>query len=202
MLKVGLTGGIGCGKSTAVEQFRAYGVPIIDADKLARSLMEAGQPALQKVVSFFGTSFLLEDGSLNRHLLKEEIFKHPESRLKLEAIIHPLVREAIIKQLNQLLDADYVVVDIPLLVEKGYCSLFDRIVVVDCLPQQQLERVSLRDQLDEKILQSIIKTQASRENRLKMATDVLDNTGNIDLLTKQLVDLHHKLIKCSALLQD
>lgn len=194
MLKVGLTGGIGCGKSTAVEQFRAYGVPIIDADELAKSLMEAGQPALQKIVSIFGDSFLQEDGSLNRSMLKDEIFKRPESRLKLETIVHPLVREAITEQLNQLSDADYVVVDIPLLVEKGYCALFDRIVVVDCLPQQQFERVSLRDQLDEKIIQSIIKIQASREDRLKVATNVLDNTGNVDLLTMQLVDLHHKFI--------
>jgi len=198
MLKVGLTGGIGCGKSTAVSYFTQWGIPIIDADKIAKALLEPEQPALQAIAALFGADFLHQDGSLHREKLKKEVFSNPESLQKLEAITHPLVRNAIIQRLdalNQQSDVPYAVVDIPLLVEKGYCSLFDHIVVVDCLPQQQIERVSQRDNIEQPIIQSIMKAQANRTERLNKATDVLNNTGNVDQLYSQIIALHSRLIE-------
>jgi dephospho-CoA kinase len=196
MLNVGLTGGIGCGKSTAVRYFMQLDIPVIDADKIAKALLEAKQPTLQAIATLFGAGFLHEDGSLHREKLKKEVFSHPESLQKLEAIMHPQVRKIIIQQLNvlnQQYDVPYAVVDIPLLVEKGYCSLFDHIVVVDCLPQQQIERVSRRDKMDQPIIQSIMKVQASRTERLNKATDVLDNTADVEQLYEQIVALHARL---------
>ncbi len=198
MLKVGLTGGIGCGKSTATSYFMQLDIPVIDADKIAKALLEPEQPTLQAIVTLFGADFLHQDGSLHRAKLKKEVFNHPESLQKLEAITHPQVRKAIIQQLkvlNQQSDVSYAVVDIPLLVEKGYCSLFDHIVVVDCLPQQQIERVSQRDKMDQPIIQSIMKVQASRTERLNKATDVLNNTEGVDQLYAQIVALHARFIE-------
>ena len=193
MLNIGLTGGIGCGKSTAVRYFMQLDVPVIDADKIAKALLEPKQPTLQAIATLFGADFLHQEGSLHREKLKKEVFSRPKSLQKLEAIMHPQVRKVIIQQLsvlNQQSDAPYAVVDIPLLVEKGYCSLFDHIVVVDCLPQQQIERVSQRDNVDQPIIQSIMKVQASRTERLNKATDVLNNTGDVDQLYAQIVALH------------
>ena len=196
MLKIGLTGGIGCGKSTAVRYFMQLDIPVIDADKIAKALLEPKQPTLHAIATLFGVDFLHQDGSLHREKLKKEIFSHPKSLQKLEAIMHPQVRKAIIQQLgvlNKQSDTPYAVVDIPLLVEKGYCSLFDHIVVVDCLPQQQIERVSQRDKVDQPIIQSIMKVQASRTERLNKATNVLNNTGDVDQLYAQIIALHAQL---------
>jgi dephospho-CoA kinase len=201
MVKVGLTGGIGCGKSTAVSYFTQLGIPVIDADKIAKALLAPEQPALQSIAALFGADFLPKDGSLHREKLKKEVFSNPESLQKLEAITHPQVRNAIIQQLNvlnQQADVSYAVVDIPLLIEKGYCSLFDHIVIVDCLPQQQIERVSQRDKIDQSIIQSIMQVQASRTERLNKATDVLNNTGDVDQLYSQVITLHSRLIEADT----
>ncbi|HHL18127.1 MAG TPA: dephospho-CoA kinase [Thiothrix sp.] len=198
MLKVGLTGGIGCGKSTAVRYFMQLDIPVIDADKIAKTLLEPKQPTLHAIATLFGADFLHQDGSLHREKLKKEVFSCSESLQKLEAIMHPQVRKVIIQQLsilNKQSDVPYAVVDIPLLVEKGYCSLFDHIVVIDCLPQQQIERVSQRDKMDQPIIQSIMKVQASRTERLNKATNVLNNIGDVDQLYAQIVALHAQLTR-------
>lgn len=184
---------MGCGKSTAVKYFAQLGIPVLDADKIARSLLEPNQPTLQAIIDAFGKSFLQRDGRLNRAALKAEVFNDPKALQKLESITHPRVREVIVQQLehlNQHSHAAYALVDIPLLVEKGYCCLFDHIVVVDCVPQQQLERVSSRDNMDQTIIQSIMQAQASRSERLKKATHVLDNTGEVEQLYSQVLALH------------
>lgn len=202
MLTVGLTGGIGCGKSTAVDAFRVLGIPIIDADTIARELVGAGKPALKRIISEFGEDMCLENGKLDRARLRKWVFADEKALQTLETIIHPGVRLAIEQQLDTLSQQPqanpYVIVDVPLLVEKGYDDLFDRIVVVDCLPEQQKERIRQRDGLDQSTLDAIIKTQASREERLSHATDVLDNTGEPAKLQSQIAALHESLLGFSA----
>lgn len=194
MLKVGLTGGIGCGKSTAVNAFRALGVAIIDADQIAKDLVQPGQISLVEIAAKLGEEFLLKDGSLNRPLLKEKVFSNPELLERLEAILHPRVKAEINRQFMSLAalpeGSPYIIADVPLLYEKGYEALFDRIIVVDCLPEQQIARVKSRDGMDGKTINRIMKTQASREDRLGIATDVLDNTKNKDTLLEQINALH------------
>jgi len=194
LLKVGLTGGIGCGKSTAVNAFRALGVAIIDADQIAKDLVQPGQISLVEIAAKLGEEFLLKDGSLNRPLLKEKVFSNPELLERLEAILHPRVKAEINRQFMSLAalpeGSRYIIADVPLLYEKGYEALFDRIIVVDCLPEQQIARVKSRDGMDGKTINRIMKTQASREDRLGIATDVLDNTKNKDTLLEQINALH------------
>jgi len=190
LLKIGLTGGIGCGKSTAVDAFRALGADIIDADKISKDLVKTGNPVLAEIVRVFDKSILLPNGDLNRDKLKEIVFSDAQALQKLELIIHPEIRAEINHQIAVLSDSAYVIVDIPLLLEKNYSELFDRIVIVDCLPEQQIKRVIQRDELDVVTIKSIIKTQVSRETRLIAATDVLDNSGNINTLKDQVKNLH------------
>ncbi|KAG1707527.1 Dephospho-CoA kinase [Nymphon striatum] len=186
LLKVGLTGGIGCGKSTAVNAFRAFGVSIIDADKIAKELVEPGQKALKEIKKQFGSEVVLNNGELNRPFLKERVFSDSASLEKLESILHPRVKKEIERQFSELTSSlegnSYVIADVPLLVEKGYEKMFDRVIVVDCYPEQQLSRVKARDNLEIEVIKNIIKTQAGREERLGFATDVLDNTKNKDKL--------------------
>jgi len=195
LLKIGLTGGIGCGKSTAVDAFRALGARIIDADQISKDLVNAGNPALSEIAKTFGSNILLANGELNRAQLKKIVFSNAKALDQLEAIIHPRVRAEIKRQIMASAGVPYVLVDIPLLLEKNYNELFDRIVVVDCSPEQQISRVIQRDDLDEKTLKSIIKKQVSRETRLKSATDILDNSVDIKTLNDQVICLHKSFMK-------
>jgi dephospho-CoA kinase len=198
LLKVGLTGGIGSGKSTAVDAFCVLGVPIIDADKISKKLVRTGQPTLNKIADTFGQSILLPNGELNRKALKEIIFSNPKSLLQLELILHPHIKLEIEKQIenlqNQPNPAPYCLVDIPLLVEKNYQSMFDRIVVIDCSEQQQIQRVQDRDNLDKSTIKKIMQSQACRLERKAAATDILDNSGTLESLNKQVKSLHKRFV--------
>lgn len=200
MLKVGLTGGIACGKSSAVAIFRALGVPIVDADQLAREVVQQGEPALLQVAEVFGAAAITSDGQLNRVWMREQIFKNPTARTQLEAILHPIIHTRIGQAMQSAFEsgAVYVIVDVPLLVEQGYQSLFERIVVVDCLPSQQLERVRARDHTADNQTQQIMQVQASRDLRLQVASDILDNTSTKELLELQVNQLHKKFLGLSS----
>ena len=200
MLKVGITGGIGCGKSQAVAVFARLGVPIVDADRIAREVVMPGQPALQYIAQMFGDEALNPDQSLNRAWMRAHIFQHAQARERLESILHPAIRRRIIIEVEQAAKKHpaYVMVDIPLLVEKGYQSLFDRIIVVDCLPEQQIQRVMARDGSDAEQIKGIIAVQAERSERLKYATDVLDNTTSMEQLESQILLLHEKLVSLAT----
>lgn len=198
MLKVGLTGGIGSGKSTVAERFAELGVPVIDADQVARSVVEPGQPALQEIVRVFGQQVLQDDGALNRSWLREQVFDDPVTRARLEAITHPLIRDRLLVAMAEQPGVDYIVVDIPLLVEKGYQQLFDAIVVVDCEPEQQLERALRRDGSDAALIKGIMRAQSSRAGRLEHATHILDNRSTLDKLYRQIVQLHKDLTKLAG----
>ena len=195
MLKVGLTGGIGCGKSTAVDAFRVLGVPIVDADKIAKDIVKPGQQALKEIVETFGDEILLDSGELDRALLKQKIFSDSKTLEKLEVILHPKIREEIRRQISTFNAEPYVIVDIPLLVEKKYQEMFDRVIVVDCFSHQQIERVNLRDNMTEADIKTIVNTQAKRKERLAFATDVLDNTDDVDTLRAQIKNLHKKFLQ-------
>lgn len=194
MLKIGLTGGIGCGKSTAVKRFRDLGIPIVDADIVAREVVQAGQPALQAIAGLFGDAALLADGSLNRAWLRQTVFNDTARLQQLEAILHPRIREAIVRDMSAAMVAGspYVVVDVPLLFEKHYDTLFDRVLVIDCLPAQQHERVSQRDGSTIELVESIMQRQIPRDERLFRADDIIENVGSLADFNNKVDTLHHK----------
>ena len=200
MIKIGLTGGIGCGKSMVTHAFALKGITIIDADKIARDVVKPNSETLSEIIAIFGNALLQQDGSLDRTELKKQVFSDANKLKQLEAILHPKIYLEIKNKLQQSTNINgspYSIADIPLLIEKHYMGLFDQIVVVDCLPEQQIQRVQQRDGLNIKIIQSIMDKQVSREQRLKYATHILDNSGSKESLLRQIDSLHEHFISLS-----
>ncbi|MGB5597138.1 MAG: dephospho-CoA kinase [Thiothrix litoralis] len=197
MLKVGLTGGIGCGKSTAVRRFRELGVPVIEADLIAREVVAIGQPALDEIVALFGSHALQDDGALNRTWLRQTVFSDPSRLQQLEAILHPRIRTEILNRIAACTHSAYVIVDVPLLFEKDYTQLFQRILVIDCLPDQQRTRVQIRDGSEDAVIESIMQSQIGREARLQQADDVLSNTSSITDFYEKIDNLNFEYAKFS-----
>ena len=197
MLKVGLTGGIGCGKSTAVQRFRELGVPVIEADLIAREVVAIGQPALQEIAGLFGSQSLQVDGALNRAWLRQTVFSDPVRLQQLESILHPRIRAEILTRITACTDSAYVIVDVPLLFEKGYTQLFERILVIDCLPDQQRTRVQQRDGSEDAVITSIMQSQIGREARLQQANDILSNTASITDFYAKIDNLNFQYAKFS-----
>lgn len=195
MLKIGLTGGLGCGKSAVAELFAEKGVPIFDADLIARELMEPDESGFVAVVATFGES-VLDNGRINRSKLRERVFAHAEDRKALEAIIHPLVYHTLARKAANV-NAPYCIFDIPLLLETGRLDFVDRILVVDCHVEQQYERVKRRDSLDDETIGRMIQAQAKREERLAFAHDVIENTGAIESLRGKVESLHSSYTRLS-----
>jgi dephospho-CoA kinase len=194
MLKIGLTGGIGCGKSTIAEIFHInHNIPIIDADIISRQLVEPGQPALIPIQQTFGQSILNPDDSLNREQLRDIIFSNSEKKNQLEAILHPLIYQQMQSEFDKQ-NAPYCLLCIPLLIETEMTSFVDRILVVDCPVETQIERVQQRDKLSNTRISSIIATQVSRKNRLCYADDIIDNSNSTTLLAEQVKKLHNQYI--------
>jgi dephospho-CoA kinase len=189
MLVVGLTGGIGSGKTAVSDRFAAYGVPIIDTDVLARELVEPGQPALAEIAAAFGPECLDEAGGLNRPRLRERIFADASGRQQLEAILHPRIR-ALARQRIASLTTPYCLLVIPLLVETGMTDLINRVLVVDAPETEQLRRVMARDQTDEEQARRILAAQAGREQRLALAHEIVENSGDFAELDRQVAALH------------
>ncbi len=192
MLKVGLTGGVGSGKSTVANLFAEHGIGVLDADKIAHSLYEPGQPAYSAVVAQFGEG-ILSNGRIDRARLRERVYAQEADRRTLEAIIHPLVYQTLAK-LAGCMEAPYCIIAIPLLVETRAQGFVDRILVVDCRPEQQYERVRQRDGLDDRAIGRIVQAQASRRERLAVASDVIENTGEVGLLREQVENLHRSYL--------
>ena len=196
MLKIGLTGGIGCGKSSAAKYFLQLGVPVIDADNIAHALVQPGQPALAQIAHTFGTHLILKDGSLHRGLLRDTVFSNPELKQQLEAILHPLVYAEMQHQLDTLTSV-YAILSIPLLLETNKQNFVDRILIIDCSIEQQIERVACRDQLSRQQIQSIIETQVNRKQRIQAADDIIDNSGFASGLAEQIKKLHNLYLSLS-----
>jgi dephospho-CoA kinase len=198
-LVVGLTGGIGSGKSTVAGLFANHGVPIVDTDIIARQLAEPGKPAFQAITERFSNT-IAPDGTLNRRLLREIVFADSEQRIWLEELLHPLIREEMERQIN-LLDAPYCIVVIPLLLENPPNPVIQRILVVDTDPELQLERVAQRDLHSVMEVEAIMATQVSRQDRLDGADDIIFNTQGPEFLVPQVEALHKSYLALSNTLQ-
>jgi dephospho-CoA kinase len=192
--RVGLTGGIASGKSTAAKFFGALGVPIIDTDQLARDVVEPGQPPLERLVERFGRSILTEDGHLDRPALRNIVFSDPMARADLEALTHPAIGAAVEARSAEV-GGIYQILVIPLLVEKGLGSQLDRVVVVDCDEELQIRRLQARDGSTLEQAHAILNAQASRGARLKAAHDVIKNDGDMSAVRDQVQKLHARYLE-------
>lgn len=194
---VGLTGGIGSGKSTITDYFAELNVPIIDADIVARQVVEKGSSLLAQIHAHFGDRVLTEEGELNRAQLRHIVFADEHEKNWLNELLHPAIRAEMLRQLTAC-SADYVLWVVPLLIENGLTDFCDRVLVVDVSPDIQLERATARDQSREETIKNIIKAQVSREERLTHADDVIDNSlplaENAENLRQQVAELHRRYL--------
>lgn len=191
MLKIGLTGGIGSGKSTVAECFAARGVEIIDADLIARELVTPPSPALTEIIAAFGTQYLKPDGHLDRARLRAHVFADPQARERLEAILHPRIG-ALLAERAASARGPYCVLVIPLLLETGQRHLVDRILVVDAPVELQVARAAARDGLDRGQIGAILEAQTDREVRLARADDIIVNDGSLQALQERVAELDER----------
>ena len=191
---VGVTGGIGSGKTTICREFAALGAPVIDTDQVARDVVAPGSPGLAAVVAAFGPEVLTADGQLDRRRVRQLVFATPGLREQLEAILHPLIRQETDARV-QAAGFPYCLVCIPLLVERGGGNRVNRVLVIDCPTEVQIARVMARDELTAPEVAAIMRTQASREDRLAAAHDVLENTGDVSLLRPRISALHARYLQ-------
>lgn len=192
-LRVGLTGGIGSGKSTVSKLFEALGVPVIDADLIARKLATEDQTIVQAITEHFGETLLNAQGEINRKQLRTLIFSDDAAKGWLEALLHPKIRKIMRQQASQITEP-YCILVIPLLIETG-CQqddLVDRILVVDAPEESQIARIETRDHVDSAHVKAIMATQVTRNERLAQADDVISNTGNLTQLSRQVTHLHEQ----------
>ena len=194
---LGLTGGIGSGKSAASQWFEAQGITVVDADVVAREVVEIGQPALTQIQQAFGDWVLLADGSLNRRALREYIFQSPEARKTLESITHPAIRTSIIQQLHAA-QSPYAILVSPLLFETNQHELTQHTLLIDATIELQIERASQRDGQNIEQIRNIIAAQMSREQKQTMADDIVLNDGHLDHLYTHLRPLHQKYLNMAA----
>lgn len=194
---LGLTGGIGSGKSAASEWFEAQGIAVVDADIVAREVVDIGQPALQQIQQAFGDWVLLEDGSLNRRALREYIFQSPEARKTLENITHPAIRTSIIQQLHAA-QSPYAILVSPLLFETNQHELTQHTLLIDAAIELQIQRASQRDGQNVEQIQKIIAAQMPREQKRAMADDIVLNDGELEHLYAHLTPLHEKYLQMTA----
>ncbi|MBY6070814.1 dephospho-CoA kinase [Marinobacter salsuginis] len=195
MNTVGLTGGIGSGKSTVARLFGKLGVHWVDADDVAREVVEPGTPALARIAEHFGEEILTPEGELDRAQLRGIVFQEPEERVWLESLLHPIIRDELIRQLNpQNYELPYVLLVSPLLLETDQHELVDRIIVIDVPKDVQLERTMARDTNSKEQVERIIAAQMSREDKLARADEVIDNDRPLEDVTRQVRELHERLL--------
>ena len=196
MLKVGLTGGIGCGKSTVTRLFLALDVPVLDADEISRQLVEPGQPALERITEIFGPE-VLSCGHLDRARLRTIVFNSPEQKQRLEGILHPLIFDEMRRRVQRL-ETPYCILAIPLLLESKKTDFVDRVLVVDCSVDLQYDRVKLRDALEDDTIARIMASQVSREERIAEADDLIENNGDLESLKAKVDALHHIYVRLAG----
>ena len=197
VFRVGLTGGIASGKSTAAKFFGALGVPILDSDQIAREVVEPGQPPLERLIARFGASILTPDGHLDRPALRDIVFSDPKARADLEALTHPAIGAAL-EARSATAGGPYQILVIPLLVEKHLGSQVNRVLVVDCEEALQIRRLRARDGSTPAQAQAILDAQVSRSTRLKAADDVIANDADMSAVSAQVKALHARYLELAA----
>ena len=195
--RIGLTGGIASGKSTAAKFFGALGVPILDSDQIARDVVEPGQPPLERLIERFGRKILTPDGHLDRPALREIVFSDPKARADLEALTHPAIGAAM-EARSAAAGGPYQVLVIPLMVEKNLSAHVDRVLVVDCDEELQIRRLRDRDGSTPAQVQAILQAQAPRAARLKAADDVIHNDRDMSAVRDQVAALHARYLELAA----
>ena len=190
---VGLTGGIGSGKSAAGKYFVELGIDVIDADDISKNILDENIKAKELFIKNFGDKFLDKNNNIDRDILRSEIFVNEEKKNILESIIHPIVREEIAKFINQS-DSIYKLIMVPLIYETNSQDFYDKIIVVDCNEENQILRASERDNKSKENIINIIKNQASRENRNSIADEIILNDSTLDNLENQVIKVHQKLL--------
>ena len=196
-LRVGITGGIGSGKSALTQRLETYGITVVDADIVARIVVEPGQPALAEIAERFGDNILQADGGLNRPALRKIVFEDSQARLDLERITHPRIRDEIARQLSEA-TSPYVVLSSPLLLESGQNQFAAFVVVVDVPEAVQLERTMARDNNDATLVKQIMAAQLRRTDRIARADKVVDNSGTLNDLHAAADALHAQLLALTA----
>jgi dephospho-CoA kinase len=192
---VGLTGGIGSGKSAAAADFAALGATVVDTDVIARELTAKGGAAMAGIEKLFGSEAVSGEGSMNRKQVRERVFADPAAKRKLEALLHPMIREESARRIAAA-TGPYVVHVVPLLIESpDYRKRVDRVLVVDCSEETQVARVRARPGLSENEVRAIMRTQATRAERVAAADDVIDNGGSREALREQVAALHQKYLQ-------
>ncbi len=197
MWVLGVTGGIGSGKTTVTDLFAEQGIVVVDADVIARTVMEPGTPALNAVGERYGPQALSADGSLNRRWLRERVFADPAEKTWLNQLTHPLIRQQLLDQLEQA-RSPYVILSAPLLIENQLTALCDRVLVVDVSPAVQRERTIARDQVSGDQVDAIMQAQVSRQQRLAAADDIIHNDGSLAELAPQVAHLHELYLKLAS----
>ncbi|QLB20235.1 dephospho-CoA kinase [Vespertiliibacter pulmonis] len=194
---VGLTGGIGSGKSTIADLFAELGVPIVDADIVARQVVEKGSPLLQQIVEHFDNNILTTEGELDRSALRQIIFQSEQEKAWLNNLLHPAIRSEMQQQLAEI-SSPYALWVVPLLIENKLTPLCDRVLVIDVTPDIQLARASKRDHSNIEIIQNIMNSQVDRHTRLQFADDIIENNlpleQNLKHLTQQVAELHQRYL--------
>lgn len=191
MFLVGLTGGIGSGKSEAARIFRELGVPVIDTDAIAHELTASGHPVLKKIITQFGDAYLLADQSLDRAALRKKVFADKDARLQLESIMHPAIYKAVLQATQQNANAPYQVIAVPLLFEsERYQKLVNRTLLIDCDENLQISRTTARSGLSPAEIESIMLAQMPRAERLRRADDIIINNEDLTNLRQKIEDIH------------
>lgn len=194
-LVIGLTGGIASGKTTVANLFQQhFGIEIVDADVVARQVVEPGSSGLAQIAQHFGSEVILDDGSLNRAKLREIIFAQPDQKEWLNNLLHPMIRSQMLSELDNV-HSKYALLVIPLMVENNLQALADKVVVVDVDPETQIQRTVKRDQVDSEQVKAILASQASREQRLAIADYVIKNSTKNQKLLYQITELHKKFLE-------
>lgn len=194
---VGVTGGIGSGKSAATAEFERLGITVVDADIVSRQVVMPGSPCLQAIAEHFGSDLLTDKGELDRKALRQKIFSDPAEKDWLNSLLHPAIREEILAQLEQA-SSPYVILSAPLLLENNLDKYCQRVLVVDVPEELQLQRTIQRDKSPKEEVEAIMKAQLSREVRLRKADDILNNEGSIDELLQQVNQLHQRYLAATV----
>ena len=197
MLKIGLTGGVACGKSTVCKIFSQLGIAVIDADEIAHELVEVGKPCYLDIINTFGTAFLLKNQQIDRAKLRQLIFSNRVAKLQLETILHPSIRRELIERSHKVKSA-YCILAVPLLIETNMDTAVDRILVIDITEKNQLDRLCKRDHLAPTLANNMIHQQSNRSQRLAMADDVITNNTGVQKLENSIKLLHETYLKIAT----